>query len=52
MLREQRKLLFEIPQILAGKYDVYVDFVPPVIDGVALAEEKNAVGVPIGLSAR
>lgn len=27
--------------VLAGKYDVYVDFVPPVIDGVALAEEKT-----------
>ena len=35
------EVTFEIPQILAGKYDVYVDFVPPVIDGVALAEEKT-----------
>ena len=35
------EVTFEIPQVLAGKYDVYVDFVPPVIDGVALAEEKT-----------
>lgn len=35
------EVTFEIPQVLAGKYDVYVDFVPPVIDGPALAEEKT-----------
>lgn len=35
------EVTFEIPQVLAGKYDVYVDFVPPVIDGTALAEEKT-----------
>ena len=32
---------FEIPQVLAGKYDVYVDIVPPVVDGTALAQEKT-----------
>lgn len=32
---------FELPQVLAGKYDIYVDFVPPLIDGEDRAEEAT-----------
>ena len=35
------EVTFKIPQLLAGKYDIYVDFVPPIVDGVALAQEKT-----------
>ena len=26
---------FKLPQVLAGKYEIWVDYVPPIIDGVA-----------------
>lgn len=32
---------FDISNVLATKYDVYVDFVNPVVDGPNLAEEKT-----------
>lgn len=34
---------FNIPNVLAGKYDIYVDFVPPVIDGEAAAQQRCRV---------
>ena len=36
-------VVFDIPNTLSGKYDVYVDFVAPLIDGVALADEVTKV---------
>lgn len=34
---------FDIPGVLAQTYDIYVDFVSPIIDGEALAEQKTKV---------
>lgn len=34
---------FDIPNVLAQKYDIYVDFVSPLIDGENLAEQKTKV---------
>lgn len=36
-------VIFDIPNTLSGKYDVYVDFVSPVVDGEALAAEMSKV---------
>ena len=36
-------VVFSIPDVLAQKYDVYVDFISPVIDGETLAEQKTKV---------
>lgn len=34
---------FDIPNVLATKYDIYVDFVPPAIDGNSRATEKTCL---------
>ena len=34
---------FDVPNVLAQTYDVYVDFVSPIIDGEALSEQKTKV---------
>lgn len=34
---------FDIPNVLAQTYDIYVDFVSPIIDGEALAEQMTKV---------
>ena len=36
-------IVFDIPNTLSGKYDVYVDFVSPLVDGPALADEVTKV---------
>lgn len=36
-------VIFDIPNTLSGKYDVYVDFVAPLVDGEALANELTKV---------
>lgn len=36
-------VVFDIANTLAGTYDVYVDFVSPVVDGEGLSEEKTKV---------
>lgn len=36
-------VIFDIPNVLAGKYDVYVDFVAPLVDGEALAAEVTKI---------
>ncbi|MGM9706059.1 MAG: fasciclin domain-containing protein [Prevotella sp.] len=36
-------VIFDVPNVLSQTYDVYVDFVSPVIDGEALAEQKTKV---------
>lgn len=36
-------ILYNIPNVLSCKYDVYVDFVPPVIDGEKVAAELTKV---------
>lgn len=36
-------VIFDIPNVMAQKYDVYVDFVSPVIDGESQAEQKTKV---------
>lgn len=41
--RRDGGIIFNIPNVLSGKYDVYVDFVPPVIDGEAAARQKCRV---------
>lgn len=42
-VRSDGGIIFNIPNVLAGKYDVYVDFVPPIIDGEAAAQKKCRV---------
>ncbi len=34
---------FDIPNVLATQYDIYVDFVPPAIDGNSRATEKTCL---------
>ena len=36
-------VVFDVMNVLSGKYDIYVDFVPPIIDGESMAMEKTRV---------
>lgn len=42
-VRSDGGIVFNIPNVLAGKYDVYVDFVPPIVDGEMAAQKKCRV---------
>lgn len=40
---DQASVSFQIPNILSGKYEVYVDFVPPIVDGEEFETERAQV---------
>ena len=40
---------FDIPEVLSGTYDIYVDFVPPRVDGTSRATEKTCLTFRMGV---
>lgn len=43
----QPSVVFDIPDVLSGKYDIYADFIPAVIDGESFANDSTKLSFRI-----
>ena len=43
----QPYVIFDIPDVLSGKYDIYADFIPAVIDGESFANDSTKLSFRI-----